>query len=68
MKKEKQQQTSQKQKGTQTTSRSNCRSIKLTTQEKNGPTIRKAQSSKIEPEEIENMNRPITSTEIEAII
>ena len=35
---------------------------------RNGQTLRKVQSSKTEPEEIENMNRPITSTETETVI
>ena len=35
---------------------------------KNGKILRKVQLSKLNQEEIENLNRPITSTEIETVI
>ena len=41
--------------------------IKWTTG-RNGQVLRKVQPSKTEPEELENMNRPLTSNEIETVI
>ena len=67
MKTEKSQQATQKYKGSQETNISNYMPIKWTTQKK-WTNSQKSTTPKLNQEEIENFNRPITSTEIETVI
>ena len=68
MKKEKLQQTTKKYKGSSETTMSNHMPIKWTTWKKWTKFLEKYNLPKLNQKEIENLNRPITSTEIETVI
>ena len=65
---ERSQQTTQKYKGSSETTVSNYMPIKWTMWKKWTNSLKKYSFSKLNQEEIENLNRPITSTEIETVI